>query len=192
MAGVALFVLWLLGISLATGSWVLPHTLNLVPYEVAAAGPVDPSALRAVRWNPGPQVWAVPFTAATTCYLLASAFALGTRHPLRWVIGTIVAFVVGTIASVEASKELGLRWIDRAPERLLDLLVGSRYGLDAVLTARLESLGTHATLTTGEDAMVWWAVPDLADWRVATVLWSGIGLLALWAAASRHRERRRA
>ena len=40
--------------------------------------------------------------------------------------------------------------------------------------------------------MVWWAVPDLADWRIATLLWTGAGLLALWAAASRHRERRRA
>ena len=192
MAGVALFVLWVLGLSLATGSWVLPQTLHLVPFEVAAAGPVDPAVLRDVRWAPGPQIWAVPFTAATACYLLSSAFALGTRHPLRWVLGAVVAFVLATIASVEASKELGVGWIDRAPERLLDLLVGSRYGLDAVLTARLETLGTHAALTTGEHSMVWWAVPDLSDWRIATALWSGIGLLALWAAASRHRERRRA
>ena len=106
-------------------------------------------------------------------------------------LGTVVAFVLATIASVEASKELGVGWIDRAPERLLDLLFESRYGLDAVLTARLETLGTHTALTTGERAMVWWAVPDLSDWRIATLLWTGAGLLALWVAASRHRERRR-
>jgi hypothetical protein len=35
-------------------------------------------------------------------------------------------------------------------------------------------------------------VPELADWRTATLLWTGAGLLALWAAASRHGERRRA
>jgi hypothetical protein len=40
--------------------------------------------------------------------------------------------------------------------------------------------------------MVWWGVPDLADWRTATVLWTSAGLVAVWAAASRHRERRRA
>ena len=40
--------------------------------------------------------------------------------------------------------------------------------------------------------MVWRAVPDIADWRNATLLWTTAGLLALWAAASRHRERRRA
>ena len=79
-----------------------------------------------------------------------------------------------------------------APGRLLRLLVEGRYGLDALLTARIESLGANATLTTGERAMVWWAVPDLADWRAATLIWTGAGLLALWAATSRHRERRRA
>jgi hypothetical protein len=61
-----------------------------------------------------------------------------------------------------------------------------------VLTARLESLGTRTSLTTGEPVMIWWGVPDLGDWRIATLLWTGAGLIALWAAASRHRERRRA
>ena len=68
-----------------------------------------------------------------------------------------------------------------------------RYGLDALLTARTASLSTHVTpLTTGELVVVWRAVPELADWRTATLLWTGAGLVALWAAASRHRERRRA
>jgi hypothetical protein len=191
IGGVALFVLWLLALTAATGSRVLPETLHIVPFQVAAAGPIDPAALSIVRWAPGPMVWAVPFTAATATYLLASAFALGTRYPLRWVIGTLVAYVLATVASTAASAELGVGWLDHAPARLLDLLFVSRHGLDALLTARLETLGTNATLTTGEQVMVWWDVPDLADWRLASLLWTGAGLLALWAAASRHRERRR-
>lgn len=193
MGGVALFVLWLLAVTLATGGRVLPpETLHVTTLQVAAAGPIDPAALRTVRWAPGPLIWAVPFSAATVTYLLASALALGSRRPLRWVIGTAVAYVLSTAASVAASAQLGVGWLDHAPGRLLELLVDSRYGLDALLTARLESLGTRTTLTTGERVMVWWGVPDLADWRAATLLWTGAGLVALWAAASRHRERRRA
>ena len=192
MGGVALLVLWLLALTLATGGRVLPETLRLVTFEAAAAGPIDPAALRTVRWAPGPLIWAVPFTAATVTYLLASALALGSRHPLRWVIGALLSFVFASIASQAAGAQLRVGWLDHAPEHLLRLLMERRYGLDAVLTARLESLGGRTTLTTGEPVMVWWAVPDLADWRTATLLWTGAGLLALWAAASRHRERRRA
>ncbi|CAA9319214.1 MAG: hypothetical protein AVDCRST_MAG11-1923 [uncultured Gemmatimonadaceae bacterium] len=192
MGGVALFVLWLLALTLATGGRLLPETLRLTTFEVAAAGPVDPAVLRTVRWAPGPLIWAVPFTAATATYLLASVLTLGSRHPLRWVIDRKLSFVLSTVASQAASARLRVGWLDRAPEQLLRLLLESRYGLDALLTARIESLNSWSTLTTGERALVWWGVPDLADWRTATLLWTGAGLLALWAAASRHRERRRA
>lgn len=192
MAGVALFVLWLLALILATGGRVLPpDTLNLVSLQVAVAGPIDPAALRAVRWVPGPLIWVVPFTAATATYLLASALALGTRHPLRWVIGAVLSFVFSSVIAGAASAQLRVGWLDHAPEHLLRRLIESRYGLDAVLTARIESLADTASLTTGERVMIWLEVPDLADWGTATLLWTGAGLLALWAAASRHRERRR-
>jgi hypothetical protein len=36
----------------------------------------------------------------------------------------------------------------------------------------------------------WRALPELAQWATTTFLWLGAGLAALWAAASRHRERR--
>jgi hypothetical protein len=193
MGGVALFVLWLLAVTRATGGRVLPETLRVTTFQaLAAGGPIDPTTLRTVRWAAGPLIWAVPFTAATACYLLASAFALGTRHPLRWVIGAVLSFVFAQIGSQAASAQLRVGWLDHAPEHLLRLLIESRYGLDALLTARLESLGATAPLTTGGQARVWWGVPDLADWRTATLLWTGAGLLALWAAASRHGERRRA
>jgi hypothetical protein len=193
MAGVALFVLWLLAVTSATGGRALPpDTLHVLMPQVPIAGPLDPAALRTVRWAPGPLIWAVPFTAATACYLLASALALGSRSPLRWVIGSALVYVLSTVASVAASAQLGVGWLDHAPERLLGLLFDGRYGLDALLTARIESLSATATLTTGAPVRVWSAVPEFADWRTATLLWTGAGLLALWAAASRHRERRRA
>jgi hypothetical protein len=156
------------------------------------AGPLDQTTLRTVPWAPGPLIWFVPFTAATASYLLGSALVLGSRRPLRWVIGTVLAYAILSVASDAAGAQLRVGWVADAPGGLLHLLVESRYGLDALLTARTGTLSTTMTLTTGERAMVWRAVPDLADWRIATVLWTGVGLLALWAAASRHREQRRA
>jgi len=193
MGGVALFVLWLLALTSATGGRALPpETLHLVTSQVTTAGPLDPAALRAVRWTPGPLIWVIPFTAATATYLLASALVLGSRHPLRWVIGTVLAYLLSSVATEVAGAGLRVGWLEDAPERLLRPLIYGRYGLDALLTARIESLGASATLATGEQTTVWWGVPQLADWRIATLLWTSAGLLALWAAASRHRERRRA
>ena len=50
---------------------------------------------------------------------------------------------------------------------------------------------TRYGLLHGQVLTVWRAVPSLTDWLIATMLWTGTGLLALWGAASRHRERRR-
>ncbi len=193
MGGVALFALWLLALTLASGGPALPvETLNVLTSPVPASGRVDPATLRTVLWAPGPLILAVPFTAATATYLLASALALGTRHPLRWVVGIVLANLFASMMSQAASAQGGRAgWLADAPARALETLVVGRYGLDAMLTARAASLDNFATLTTGELAVVWSAVPELAHWIVATLLWTGAGLLALWAAASRHREGRR-
>ena len=192
MGGVALFALWLLALTAATGGRVLPpDTLRLAAFQPATLGPIDPSFLRTVRWTSGPLIWVVPITAATATYLLASALVLGSRYPLRWVIGAVLAFMLSAMAGDAARAQMGGGWLADAPARLMWQLVEGRYGLDALVTARTETLSTPATLTTGERVMVWWGVPSLADWGTATLLWTGAGLLALWAAVSRHRERRR-
>ena len=194
MGGVALFALWLIALTLASGGPALPvETLNVLTSPIPASGGVDPATLRTVPWVPGPLILAVPFTAATATYLLASALALGTRHPLRWVIGIVLANVFASMMSQAASAQGGrVGWLADAPARALEAIVVGRYGLDAMLTARAASLDNHANLTTGELVVVWSAVPELAHWVIATLLWTGAGLLALWAAASRHREGRRA
>jgi hypothetical protein len=193
MGGVALFALWLLALTLLTGGRVLPpDVLRLATFDAAAAlGPIDPSLLRVGRWTYGPLIWVVPFTAATATYLLASALVLGSRYPLRWVIGAALSFTLAAMAGDAARARMGGGWLADAPARLLWQLVEGRYGLDALITARTETLSTPTTLTTGERVMVWWGVPSLAGWGTATLLWTGAGLLALWAAASRHGERRR-
>jgi hypothetical protein len=193
MGGVAVFALWLLALNLLSGSRVLPpYTLQLLTSPLDATAALDATTLRAVSWAPGPLIWVVPFTAATAAYLLASAFALGSRHPLRWGIGIVLVYLLSALAGDAANARLNVGWVADAPSHLLHLLIESRHGVDALFTARTGTLSTTATLTTGERALVWRAVPDLADWRTATLLWTGAGVIALWAGASRHRERRRA
>jgi hypothetical protein len=193
MGGVALYALCRLVLVGISGARVLPvEVLHVLAAPVPVAGPLDPEMIRTVRWAPGATVWAVPFVGATATYLLVSAFMLGIRRPLRWGIG-VVALIAGlSVASHLASRLLGLASLADAPSRAQALLVDGRYGLEALLTLRTWSLDSRATLTTGEQIHVWSALPDIGDWRIAALLWTGLGLLAVWVAVSRHRERRRA
>lgn len=193
MGGVVLFAVWLLLLPLFEGgSAVPPETLRVITSPIPMIGPLDPATLRTVPWDPGLLIWAVPFTAATAIYLLASAFLLGSRRPLRWVIGIVLFYALLSIAGEAADTRFRVTWLTEGVGGALEVLVRGQYGLDALLTARTGTLSTTTPLTTGGRAMVWRGVPDLSDWRIATLLWTGVGLVALWSAASRHGERRRA
>jgi hypothetical protein len=103
------------------------------------------------------------FTGTTATYLFGSALVLGLRHPLRWLIGTVsVFFLLGFFNNTVAG-----------PDRI-DLLLDS------------------SDLQPLRDAMArWQLLPYFAQRAIPTFLWLGAGLAALWAAASRHGERRR-
>ena len=192
MGVVMLFVLWLLAISVFTGGSVMAEeSLRLISsparaFPFPAGALLDAGAVQTVQWTPTPILCLVPFAAATGVYLIASAMALGMRQPVRWAGGIVLAvyLVAGLGQDVNAS------WPATAPGRLLQGVFDGRYGVDSLLTARTGSLKTEATLTTGERVVVWRALPDLGHWAAATLLWTGTGLIALFAAASRHRERR--
>jgi hypothetical protein len=188
MAAVAVFVLGQLLLTLLSGGNVLgEETLQLLPTPVfAERGSVSAEALRAVAWTPRPLLWLAPFTGATTLYVIGSAVALGLRHPLRWIIG----FGLGCLMFAFTSRAADARWLGDMAERLVQTLFVGPFGLDAVMTARTETLSTVATLPNGETVGVWRGLPDLGQWAIATLLWFTGGAVALWAAASRHRERR--
>lgn len=185
MGTVALFVVWLLTLALSTGGNVLGDETRLVlPSFSFSTGAFDPSAVQRVQQTPIALFWLVPFTAATTTYLFANALALGTRHPARWIVGTVLAFflAVAIADAVQAASSL---------DRVLDAVFRGPYGIDTLLTARTESLQVSATLTTGESVVLWRALPAIDQWATATALWMGAGAVLLWLAASRHREHRR-
>jgi hypothetical protein len=190
MGGVALFMLWSLALTLLSGGNILAEeTLRVVrSFSFSASRTLDPAAVQTVRWTPEPLLWLAPFTAATGTYLLASALGLGTRHPLRWIVGS----VIGLFLISGVSDAANAVWLGNAFERLLEHLFEGPYGFDALLTARTTFLKIESTLSTGERVVVWRALPDLGQWATATLLWTGAGLVSLWAAASRHRENRRA
>jgi hypothetical protein len=190
MGGVALFVLWSLAQTLLSGGNIFAEETRrvLTSVSMSASRALDPAAVEIVRWIPDPLFWLTPFTSATALYLLASALGLATRHPLRWIVGSVIGFFI--ISGVgEAANAV---WLGNILEPPLESLFEGPYGLDALLTARTTFLNNRATLSTGDSVMVWRALPDVGQWAAATLLWTGAGLVALWAAASRHREGRRA
>jgi hypothetical protein len=188
MTGLVAFTLWLLGVCLLSGGSILAaETLRVLPSSAFTHQALSPENLRSVLWSPNPLLWLVPFTAATGTYLLASALALAVRHPLRWVAGAVLAvFLVAAVGHAAAAG-----WLIRLPEKQLGSLLNGTYGLDALLTARTESLKIDTTLTTGETVVVWRDLPTLGQWLTATLIWTTAGMLCLWAASARHGERRR-
>lgn len=186
MAAVTLFVLWLLAMTLLAGGGLLrSETIRVL---ASGDSPLLPGALRTVRLAPQPLFWLVPFTAATAAYLFASALALGVRHPLRWIVGTALFLNLVAVTGDAANVE----WLARLPSRVVSTLYDTPYGIDALLTARTQSATWWLTLPTGERFITWKSLPDPGQWAAATLLWTALGLALLWAAASRHRELRRA
>lgn len=180
MGGVALFVLWSFALTLLSGGNILEEeTLRVLRSSLSASHTLSPAAVETVRWTPEPLLWLAPFTSATAMYLLASALGLAVRHPLRWIVGSVIGFFL-------------VSGVGNVLEPLLESLFEGPYGLDALLTARTTFLNIEVTLSTGDRVAVWRALPDAGQWATATLLWTGAGLASLLAASSRHRESRRA
>jgi hypothetical protein len=116
--------------------------------------------------SPGYHVARIPFLATIAAYLFGSALVLGLRHPLRWLLGGAgVLFLMGILSDV----------LSRPDDSEWQYVPGARGFFSAVQQA----------------SAVWHTLPELAQWAISTFLWLGAGLAALWAAAGRHRERRR-
>lgn len=93
------------------------------------------------------------------------------------VIATIAAYLFGSAMVV------GLRH----PVRWLAGGAGMLY----LLANGVDPDDVRTVLNSSELALHWLRLPPLARWAITTFLSLGAGLAALWAAASRHGERRR-
>jgi hypothetical protein len=185
MGAVALFVLWLLALTLVSGgSFLAEETIRVLSSVPATGAVVDAGAVQSVRLTAQPLLWLTPFTAATGAYLMGSALALGLRHPLRWIVGLALGFQLFVIAGDAVNTPL--------PRRLLEALYAGPYGIDTLLSGRTQSAGAWVALSNGELVHVWRDLPHLGQWAAGTLLWIGAGLVLLLLAASRHRELRHA
>ena len=115
------------------------------------------------RVPPAATIMRIPYIATIALYLFGSALVLGLRYPLRWLFGVAgLFFVVGGISQM--FEEI--------------------YGVNTLLGSSSlyrATAGFHET---------WRSLSGLAQFAISTVLLLGAGLAALFAAASRHRERR--
>lgn len=187
MAAIMVFVVCLLALALVSGGNVVGVEMLFMATPATNADALDPATLRTVQWGPEPVLWLVPFTAATGTYLLASALVLGPRHPWKWVAGSVAAFFLLTIAMETSTTP----WL-RGPfsDVLHDVFFGP-YGLEGLLIAHTEGLRVEADIRANQAITYWQDLPDPGGWAAATLIWLAAGAAALWAAASRHRERRR-
>jgi len=135
--------------------------------------------------SPARVLMRVPFVATTAMYMLGSALVLGLRHPLRWLLGTAGVFFLLTTLTGAMGRTASGEWRIVAWSSVLRWMVYGPYGLRTLLN----SSGFFFVV---QDAGAGWeTLPGLTRWAITTFLWLGVGLAALWAAASRHRERRR-
>jgi hypothetical protein len=116
------------------------------------------------RVTPVHTIARVPLVATIAMYLFGSALLLGLRHPLRWLLGGAgVLFLMGALSDRLSQPNDG-EW-QYVP-------------------------GARAFFSATSNAMARWVtLPESAQWTISTLLLLGAGLAALWAAASRHRER---
>jgi hypothetical protein len=188
MIGVTGFVLWLLILALITkGNITGEEIINLFPPGTEPPwSPVDLELIRKVRWAPQPILWLTPFTAATGTYVIASAVMLGIRFPLRWIaaIGATLFLIAGT------SQALGSQRYSERLGDVVDAVMRGPYGLDGLLSAGAESAKTSAAVPGGDVISVWYELPSINDWVIATLLWTSLGIAGLAAGLWRNRENR--
>jgi hypothetical protein len=189
MITVAAFTLWLLIIALITkGNITGDEVIRLIPQQLRSDpdGQLTLSMLKTVTWIPNPIYWLVPFSAATGTYSIATAFMLGLKYPFRLLAGVVVGVLL--LTAVGQSIDDGELWKGFTP--MIEGLMYGRYGLDALLTARTESLHSVVRLANGEQVVAWRGLPLVSDWLKATLLWSSLGVAGVIAALFRHREMR--
>lgn len=187
LAAVAVYMAWQLLLTLVTGGVMLPvEPAFLVSSAISPAASLTHEQLIPLTIVASPWHWMVPLMAATGTYALSSALALAVRSPLRW----LAAFIVLLFLLSGVGRLTRTSWLVDAPERLARIVIESQYGLDALLTARTESLKTEVVLTEGQRLVVWREPPRSSDWVLGSALWLGLGALLLAAASQRHRERR--
>jgi hypothetical protein len=139
-----------------------------------------------LHWQTPPWAWAMPFGAALILYLASSAALLGLRHPIRWILGTIVGTTLLIVLTLSLAPDDA---IEHLLQQVHDVLWSGPLGFDHVLTGGETSLSTVVDPPGKGVVLLWSGMPGIANWAVATLIWLMAALLALALAIRRHWER---
>jgi len=178
---VAVYLLWGLGMTLATGGDVAVEGIRMATRELPPGVVATDADLYVLWWDIPAWQWVTPFTGVTITYLLGSAVVIWSDHPWRWFAG--FAFVVFVL--VLLAEEGGLPGLEQA---LFALTEGGRFGIESAL---LGTRNVEETIVTpgGRSVDVVRSLAFLRDWAIAMPLWLGLGAVAAGLAAYRHQER---
>lgn len=180
MSALGAALLWIVLITLLGGGTFGADEVRLV------LDPSEPSGTRTIQWTTPWWQWLALFTGATALYLLGSALLLATEHPWRWVAGAALLVFVLWLPD-EGGRAA---WLNRAWDAAAYHVSLGPYGLDTLLTAGTEGLEIVRRPPSGEPELAWRELPGPGRWARATLLWTGLGLAAVFGAASRHRQGR--
>lgn len=179
MALVATLFALLVSVAVASGGTVgAASTVYLSPT-------LDPANISPLPWSVQWWQFAALFTAATIGYLATSALLLATPYPGRWAVGVgLVLFAISGV--IDITNDPGLIGAARSA---IDAFITGKYGVDALLSGGVEAFDELVELPNGRRLVVLTELPSARRWHGATLLWLGGGLVAVLAAASRHRGR---
>jgi hypothetical protein len=176
MALVAVYLVWALSMPLLTGGHIV---LNSDWKAALLHGRPPGTVLRDMTLGGNAWVWVVPFVAASTGYLVGTAVALLTDHPLRVYAGVTFTFLVTVGMAETTGGALG-----EMAEGLFRYGVGGRYGLMTHVTGIVFHF--HEPLVPPPQIR---DVPAFGTWVSSVLLWTGTALAAAVLAARRHQER---
>jgi hypothetical protein len=179
LAAVAGMYAWLLLLALVTGGSIGETETRML------AGLGGVKDLTPVNWSTPAWQWATPFTTVLLGYLFGSTLLLGFRRPLLWLAGAVAAFFA-IVALDEADVANGFA------HAFFDTVIAGGYGLETAVglgdSQEMDGVppnpGAHTSVL-----VVHYILPSLQRTAPALLLWTACGLIALWIAAWRHRER---
>lgn len=168
MVALTLVLAWVGLVALSTtGEILLTEARRLV--SDPSAGPV---ARIAPWWS-----YVTPFAAVTVSYGLGTAWVLGLRRPAVWLIGIVVAGLIGLELGPDDVVARALQWLGIGP-----------VGLDYLVTGGLERLDVELTLPDGRRVVAWSGLPNVQDWVLALMFWAAVTFSALTVALLRPRD----
>ena len=163
-------LVWVTFTVLASGGALGIDEVRLFLHDPLGATAGTPGAVESVNWTTPWWEWAMPFSAATAAYLLASTLMLAAARPLFWAAG----LWVGGGVLLGAADIWDIDWIKRTTDFVTWYIGGDSFTRWVQLP------------TAGREA--WTLLPTVTMWTALSAIWIGLGLAGVLWASGRARD----